>query len=52
MSFDDITAAVFMVFFCLRESADMFSLGTKKHHKRYSCDVIKGRTYVVLTLAI
>ena len=39
-----------MVFFSYRESADTFSPGTKKHHKRCSCVVIKGRLYVVLTL--
>ena len=30
--------------------ADTFSQGTKKHHKRCSCDVIKGHSYVVMTL--
>ena len=50
MSSDDVIAAPFMVFYCLCESADTFSLGTIKHHKRCSCDVIKERLYVVLTL--
>ena len=42
MSFDDVTAAPFMVFFVPRENMSADSRKQKNRHKWCSCDVIKG----------
>ena len=54
MSFNDVTAAPFMVFFLFQRYRILrgeVSRYLKKHHKRCNCDVIKGRSFVVVPLS-